>query len=168
MAAESVKSEDIIQELLGCSVDFVLTVPDTHQKVLTARLAADSRFQFLTACTEDEAIAIYAGLWISGRNPVLLVQHAGIFASINHLRGIAIDMRVPLFMLVGLLSRERDRLPRLHEGSMNHFIEPLLDTFRVPYFRMDGPADLPVIGQAHRLAHEREYPAAVLVGMPTI
>jgi sulfopyruvate decarboxylase subunit alpha len=157
-----------MSELRACSVDFVLTVPDTHQKVLTAKLAADSGFQFLTACTEDEAIAVYSGLWISGRNPVLLVQHAGIFASINHLRGIAIDMRVPLFMLVGLLSRDGKRVPRMHDGSMNHYIEPLLDTFNVPYFRLDGADDLPVIRQAHRLAHEREYPAAVLVGMPTV
>jgi sulfopyruvate decarboxylase TPP-binding subunit len=145
-----------------------LTVPDTHQKVLTARLANDTRFQFLTACTEDEAIAIYSGLWISGRNPVLLIQHAGVFASINHLRGIAIDMRIPLFMLVGLLSREKEQVPRMHTGSMNRYVEPLLDTFSVPYFRLDSLADLPVIGEARRLAYEREYPAAVLVGMPTV
>ncbi|MQA17553.1 MAG: response regulator, partial [Pseudonocardiaceae bacterium] len=47
----------------------------------------------------------------------LLVQHAGIFASINHLRGIAIDMRVPLFLMVGLLSRDGQQLPRMHDGS---------------------------------------------------
>lgn len=168
MPAQSVRSEDIIRELLACSVDHVVTVPDTHQKVLTAALARHPAFKFLTSCTEDEAIAIAAGLWISGHRPVLLVQHAGIYASVNHLRGIAIDMRVPVVFLVGLLGRQPDLLPRAHTSSFNRFLEPLLDAFHIPYFRLDGPDDLPVISQAYQVAYEREYPAAVLVGMPTV
>lgn len=168
MPAESVRAEDIVRELQACSIDYVLTVPDTHQKTLTAQLASHPSFKFLTTCTEDEAMAIYAGLWITGHHPVMLVQHAGIYASINHLRAVGVTMRVPLFILAGLFARRPELEPRAHKSSFLRYLEPLLDAFEVPYFRLDGPQDLPVIRQAHGLAWKREYPAVVLVGMPTL
>jgi len=45
--------------------------------------------------TEDEATTIAAGLWMGGEPCVLMIQHAGLFASVNTLRGVAIDGRVP-------------------------------------------------------------------------
>lgn len=164
---QSIPASMILDALRGCGVRTVVTVPDTHQRTLLAALAADDEFRLLTCSTEDEATAIAAGLWIGGDEPVLLIQHAGLYASVNTLRGVAIDGRIPMFYLIGLLQREPDRAPRQSSRSMVRFCEPLLDVFGVPHDLIDGPDDVGRIPELFRLSRERRGPAAALIGMPT-
>ncbi len=164
---QSIPAGMIVDALRGCGVRTILTVPDTHQRTLMSAIAAGDRFRMITCSTEDEATAIAAGLWIGGDEPMLLIQHAGLYASVNTLRGVAIDGSIPMFYLIGLLQREPDKAPRESRRSMVRFCEPLLDTFDVPYALIDGPDDVPGIAKMYRLSRERNGPAAALVGMPT-
>lgn len=147
---------------------WVLSVPDTHQKTVLAALDKERALRVLTCATEDEAAAVAAGLWIGGEPCVLMIQHAGLYASVNTLRGVALDGRIPILYMIGLLGRERDRDPRESCHSMVRYCEPLLDTFGVPHARLEGPDALHLIPQYFRLARERRGPAAVLVGLETI
>jgi sulfopyruvate decarboxylase TPP-binding subunit len=99
---------------------------------------------------------------------VLMIQHAGLYASINTLRGVAMDGKVPMFYMIGLLSREKDRDLKDSRHSMVRFAEPLLDTFGVPHARLEGPDDVHRIPEYYRLSRQRRGPAAVLVGLETI
>jgi sulfopyruvate decarboxylase TPP-binding subunit len=146
---------------------WILSVPDTHQKSVLAALDKERALRVLTCSTEDEANAIAAGLWIGGEPVIVMIQHAGLYASINTLRGVAIDGRVPVFYMIGLLSREKDKDPRESRHSMVRYCEPLLDLFGVPHARLEGPNDVHRIPEYYRLSRERRGPAAVLVGLPT-
>ena len=86
---------------------------------------------------------------------------------VNALRGVAMDGRVPILYMIGLLSRERDKDPRESRHSMVRYCEPLLDTFGVPHARLEGPDDVRLIPEYYRRAWERRGPAAVLVGLET-
>ena len=152
-----------------CShLGWILSVPDTHQKSVLAALDKEEQIRVLTCATEDEANAVAAGLWAGGEPCVLMIQHAGLYASVNTLRGIALDGRVPVFYMIGLLSREKDKDPRASRHSMVRYCEPLLDTFGVPHARLDGPDDVHLIPEYYRLSRARKGPAAVLVGLETI
>ena len=104
------------QEPLG----WILSVPDTHQKSVLAALDKERELTVLTCSTEDEANGVAAGLWMSGEPVIVMIQHAGLYASVNTLRGIAMDGRVPIFYMIGLLSREQRPLnesaPRHHHN----------------------------------------------------
>src|SRR6059058_2355669 len=147
---------------------WILSVPDTHQRTVLAALDKEQAIRVLTCATEDEATTTAAGLWMGGEPCVLMIQHAGLYASVNTLRGVAIDGRVPVFYMIGLLSREKDKDPRESRHSMVRCCEPLLDTFGVPHARLEGPDDVHLIPEYFRLARERRGPAAVLVGLETI
>lgn len=147
---------------------WILSVPDTHQRTVLAALEKEPSIRVLTCATEDEANAIAAGLYIGDEPCVLMIQHAGLYAAVNTLRGVAIDGRVPIFYMIGLLGRERDRDPSESRRSMVRYCEPLLDTFGVPHARLEGPDDLHLIHEYYRLSRERRGPAAVLVGLETI
>ena len=146
---------------------WIISVPDTHQKTVLAALDKERDIRVLTCSTEDEANGVAAGLWMTGEPVIVMIQHAGLYASVNTLRGIAMDGRVPIFYMIGLLSRERDK--DLHESkhSMVRYAEPLLDVFGVPHARLEGPDDVKYIPQYYRLSRERHGPAAVLVGLAT-
>ena len=146
---------------------WVLSVPDTHQKTVLAALDKEDVLRVLTCATEDEAATISAGLWMGGEPNVLMIQHAGLYASLNTLRGVGMDGRVPIFYMIGLLSREKDKDPSESRSSMVRYCEPLLDTFSVPHARLEGPDDLHYIPEYYKLSHERRGPAAVLVGLET-
>jgi sulfopyruvate decarboxylase TPP-binding subunit len=147
---------------------WILSVPDTHQRTVLAALDKEDALRVVTCATEDEAVAMAAGLHIGGEPAALMIQHAGLYASVNTLRGVALDGRIPVFYLIGLLSRERDRDPRESRHSMVRYCEPLLDTFGVPHARLEGPDDVRLIPEYYRLSRARRGPAAVLVGLETI
>jgi len=142
-------------------------VPDTHQRTLIELLQADPDIRFIQTTTEDEAIALAAGLVVGGRRPLVQIQHAGMYASVNNLRGVAIDGGFPLVLLIGLLGRDPRKPPRENFDSMVRYAEPLLDALEVPHVLLDGPADLPRLAEAARLAAARSGPVAVFVGMTT-
>src|SRR5215510_14524713 len=128
--------KDTFREARGTSMreplGWILSVPDTHQKTVLAALDKERSLRVVTCATEDEANAVAAGLWIGGEPCALMIQHAGLYASVNTIRGVAMDGRVPIFYIIGLLSREKDRDLKDSRHSMVRFAEPLLDTFRVP------------------------------------
>ncbi|MBH76682.1 MAG: hypothetical protein CL897_00410 [Dehalococcoidia bacterium] len=146
---------------------WVLSVPDTHQRSVITELEGDSELRLLTCSTEDEANAIAAGLHIGGQEVALIIQHAGLYASVNTLRGVGLDGRVPLFMLVGLLSREPDLAPRNSPRSMVRFAEPLMETFQVPYALLETREDLALIPEYYALSREQSGPTVVFVGRET-
>jgi sulfopyruvate decarboxylase TPP-binding subunit len=165
--ALSVPATAIVDELFKLGITHVINVPDTHQRTLLAELARQSQMRLLTACTEDEAIAINAGLWIGGQRPILSIQHVGLLAAMNNVKGIAMDGRIPTCMLVGYFARDLTRPARENASNAVRLIEPTLDTWGVAYFPIEGPDDIPAIVQAHRHAEEHQGPAVVLIGAPT-
>ena len=165
--ARAATSAEVEEPPLHDHLGWILSVPDTHQKTVLAALDKERAIRVLTCATEDEAVAIAAGLYVGGEPVVLMIQHAGLYASVNTLRGVAIDGRVPIFYMIGLLGREKDKDPRESRHSMVRYCEPLLDLFGVPYVRLEGPNDVRLIPEYYRLAQTRRGPAAVLVGLET-
>ncbi len=146
---------------------WVLSVPDTHQKTVLAALDKEREIRVITFATEDEATTAAAGLWIGGEPCVMMIQHAGLYASVNTLRGVAMDGKVPIFYMIGLLQRERDKDPKDSRHSMVRYAEPLLDVFSVPHARLEGPNDVHLIPEYFKKSRERRGPTAVLVGLET-
>jgi sulfopyruvate decarboxylase TPP-binding subunit len=165
--ARPVAAEAILRELLDLRITHVINVPDTHQRSLLAALARQSQIRVLTACTEDEAIAINAGLWVGGQRPVLSIQQVGLLAALNNVKGIAMDGRIPTCMLVGYFGRDVSLSARQNPGRGVNLIEPTLDAWGVAYFPMEGPEDVGAVAQAYRHSLEHEGPAVVLIGAPT-
>jgi sulfopyruvate decarboxylase TPP-binding subunit len=165
--ATSVSADAIVQEMLTLGITHVVNVPDTHQRSVLAALARQSQIRLLTACTEDEAIAINAGLWIGGQRPILSIQQVGLLAALNNVKGISMDAQIPTCMLVGYFGRDVTRTARDNAARGVHLIEPTLDTWGIAYFPIEGPRDLGAIGMAYRHSLEHLGPSVILVGAPT-
>jgi sulfopyruvate decarboxylase TPP-binding subunit len=148
-------------------VSHVLTVPDTHQKTLLASLAQDAALELVTLATEDEAICVNAGLWMGGAEPLLIVQNVGLFAAMNALRGIAIDMRVPTCLVVGQYLRDVTKPAAENRASAVRYIEPMLASLGVPSYAIERQDDLPLLARAFAESRERRGPVVALIGAPT-
>jgi sulfopyruvate decarboxylase TPP-binding subunit len=165
--ALSIPAGAIVRELQALGITHVINVPDTHQRTVLSELARQSQIRLLTACTEDEAIAINAGLYIGGQRPMLLIQQVGLLAALNNVKGISMDAQIPTCMLVGYFGRDVTRTARDNAARAVHLIEPTLDTWGVPYFPLERPDDLPAIATAYQHSLQHLGPSVILVGAPT-
>jgi sulfopyruvate decarboxylase TPP-binding subunit len=165
--ALSIPAGAIVRELQALGITHVINVPDTHQRTVLSELARQSQIRLLTACTEDEAIAINAGLYIGGQRPILLIQQVGLLAALNNVKGISMDAAIPTCMLVGYFGRDVTRTARDNAARAVHLIEPTLDTWGVPYFPLEGPDDVPAITTAYQSSLDHLGPSVILVGAPT-
>lgn len=165
--AISVPAESIVREIEALGITHVVNVPDTHQKSVLALLARRSHPTLVTACTEDEAVGINAGLYVGGKRSMLLIQNTGLLASINCIKGIAMDARIPTFMLVGLFSRDVTKAPADDPKRVINRISPTLDTWEIPWYPLERPDQLGAIAEAFQRSLETRGPTVVLVGAPT-
>lgn len=157
----------LAEELRALGVTHVVSVPDTVQKSALAALSAQGTPRVLYVCTEDEAMGINAGLYITGHRPMLLIQNNGLYACLNTLKTIALDARVPTFMLIGQFGRDPSLPPGASPKRMVNRLEPTLEVWGVPYVRLEGPADLPKLRAAWERAWSTLGPSAALVGTST-
>ena len=165
--AESIPAALLYEQIVAQAITHVLTVPDTHQKTLLALLAERGIPRLITVCTEDEAIAINAGLYAAGKRPMLLIQNNGVYASVNALKAIAFDAKVPTCMLVGEFGRDVSRPSRENAWRSVRMLEPQLEAWGVPYYRLERPADAPRFGEAYTRCWDDQGPVVAIVGAPT-
>jgi sulfopyruvate decarboxylase subunit alpha len=157
----------MLAALQDAGVTHVITVPDTHQRSLLALLADADSPELVYVCAEDEAFAMAAGLWVGGHVPLLLIQNAGFFASMNSLRGIALDGKVPIPMLIGEYFRDPGVPSRENALRVVSLTEPTLELWGVPYHRLEHPADIDQIRTGVSEALRGRGPVALLVGALT-
>lgn len=166
-SAEPIPAQTLLDALLGSGVTDVVAVPDTHQRSLISLIQASDGIRFIQTTTEDEAVAVSAGLIVGGRKPILQIQHAGLYACVNNIRGVALDGEFPLVFLIGLLGRDVSKAPTENFGSMVRLAQPLLDSLSIPHHLLDGSEEVGLIEQAFDEASQRGGPVALLVGAET-
>ena len=167
MTAQSIPADLLLSAIREAGVQDVVLVPDTHQRTVLDLLMADDEIRTIQCSTEDEAVAVSAGLIIGGRRAMMQIQHAGLYASVNNLRGVGLDGQFPIVLLIGLLGRDPELEPEADGSSMVRLCRPLLQTLGIPSHLLDGPDDLHHLSAAFDEAAERGGPVALLVGTTT-
>jgi sulfopyruvate decarboxylase subunit alpha len=163
--ASALSGAGIIREIVASGVDFVVSVPDiTTSEGLLRPLAQMSKPRLIRVCKEDEGIGICAGLAYTGKRSLLLIQQTGMLDSINAIRGVAVEYALPICMMVGLLEKEPDVLPRQSKRYGVRIVEPILDAMGITYHEIEGDADVGKIKPAIDGAYAGSYPVVLLIG----
>ena len=72
----------VLDVLSRHGVTDVVSLPDNSSAALLALLRQQSTdIRLLSVTREGEAFAMAAGLWLGGRNPLVLIQNTGLFGS---------------------------------------------------------------------------------------
>ncbi len=145
----------------------ILCVPDTNLKSAIAALTQMPTLRLLNVCTEDEAMGINAGLYMAGHRPMLLMQNNGAFASLNTLKSIALDARVPTFMVIGQYGRDVNKSAKENQLRAVRLLEPTLSVWSVPAAQIESPQDLSQLRAMWDRAWSEKCPTAAIIGAPT-
>ena len=152
----------VASALVECGVTHVVWIPDSELGTWEPALVAQSGLQLVRVCREGEAFALAAGLWLGGKSPVIIIQCTGLFEAGDSLRNILHDLKLPLFMIVGLRSEYAHRQGKSAD-TCPVFAEPILQTWRVPCVMLDESATVDDLKAAWRQARAENRAGAALI-----
>lgn len=154
-------SPGAVQEQLRLNgVTHVVWLPDTETGFMFERMRSDPTIHIVPVCREGESMAMAAGLWVGGKRPVVMIQNTGLFESGDSVRGLALDIQLPLVMMVGYRGWTRGVMT----DSAARFTEPILRAWGISYYLLESDADAERITAAFAEAEKTERPVVCLIG----
>jgi len=155
----------IISAIKTSGIEYVLSVPDIVTSAgLLVPIAEDKGLRLIRVCKEDECIGIATGLAYSGKRALTLIQHTGFLDSINAIRGVAVEYKQPICMMIGLLQHDPELAPRASNRYGVRIVEPILDDMGIVHHLISVDADVAMIGPAIEAAYGTPHPLAFLIG----
>jgi len=161
----SIAGAAIVDAIKRSGVEFVVSVPDrvTSETVLR-RVASDSALRLVRVCKEDEGVSVCAALSFCDKRALLLMQNTGLLDSVNALRGIAVEYRLPVVMMVGLLAHESVAPPVESRSYGVRIVTSILDAMGIAYEFLHTSGDEQRIAPAIERAYANSTPLALLIG----
>ena len=159
---QSLLSPDtVIKQFKKNGVTHVVWLPDSETNWMYLAMEKESDIDLVPVTREGETMAIAAGLFIGGKKPICLIQNTGMFESGDSIRGIALDINLPVVLMIGYRGWTRHGVTT---DSAAKFTEPILDAWGINYYLVEGDADADRITTAFEEADTTNRPVAVLVG----
>src|SRR5438128_12615605 len=124
-----IESDAFIQALQDIGVDFFTGVPDSILAGIIAELM--ERRLYTPAVREDEAVAMAAGAYMSGKIPAVLMQNSGLGTSLNTLISLNLIYLQPCLLLVSWRGHDGKDAPE--HLVMGQVMTKLLDLVRIPH-----------------------------------
>jgi sulfopyruvate decarboxylase subunit alpha len=152
----------VVQVLKRGGVTHVIWLPDSDLGTWEAALTGPNGLPLVRVCREGEAFAVAAGLLIGGQRPIVIVQCTGLFEAGDALRNVVHDLKLPLFMIVGVRSYRAHQQGK-SKDSCPVFTEPILRAWQIPYTLLDDRHGANDLDQAYRQAQAHGQAAAVLI-----
>jgi sulfopyruvate decarboxylase subunit alpha len=152
----------VVAALEDCGVTHVVWLPDSDLGTWEAALSGAPRLKLIRVCREGEAMAVAAGLLLGGKQPVVAIQCTGLFEAGDALRNVVHDLKLPLFLVVGVRSYYAHQQGTTAD-SCPVFTEPIMQAWRIPYTVLERRHTAADLAAAYRAARAEGRAAAVLL-----
>ncbi len=152
----------IAAALKECGITHVVWIPDSELGTWEAALTSTDGLTLVRVCREGEAFAVAAGLWLGGKKPIVMIQCTGLFEAGDALRNVLHDMKLPLFIVVGVRSYY------LHQQGATPdtcpvYTEPIMRAWQIPYVVLDNRNTAADLVAEYRKAVAEKRAGAVLI-----
>ncbi len=165
VSSRTLSGAAIIAAVKDAGVEYVLSVPDLHtSEGILKRVAVDRELKLVRVCKEDETIGIAAGLSFGDKRALVLIQYTGFLYAMNAIRGVACENRMPIVMMIGLLTKEPDVAPRSSKRFGVRITEPMIDVLGIDQHYIDTDDDIHKIKPAIEKAYATSAPVALVIG----
>jgi sulfopyruvate decarboxylase alpha subunit len=141
-------------------------VPDAGHQGLINLCQASPKMAMTVLSTEEEGVALAAGLWLGGKRSALLMQSSGVGNCINMFT-LMENCRMPLLMLVTMRGEWAEFVP--WQIAMGRRTPDMLKLMNFDVYRADQPGEVEdMVGGALDQAFQSNRSAAVLLGQRLI
>lgn len=141
----------LVAALRECGITHVVWIPDSDLGTWDQALSAAPDIRLIRVCREGEAMAVAAGLFMGGQQPLVMIQCTGLFEAGDSLRNVVHDLKLPLFFLIGLRAYHAYQR-KATADTCPLFAEPILRAWQIPYVLLDGDNMAADLVNAYRAA----------------
>jgi sulfopyruvate decarboxylase TPP-binding subunit len=152
----------VVAALKSCGITHVVWIPDTELGQWEPALLAEPALELVRVCREGEALAVAGGLYLGGKKPVVLIQCTGFFEAGDALRNLAHDLKLPLFLIVGVRSYYAHRQGTTVD-TCPIFTEPIVRAWQLPSVVLDKSSTADELTAAYRQAVDAAKAVCVLL-----
>lgn len=132
------EGSEVVSALRQLGITDVAWLPDSALGPWESALDRAGDLKLRRVCREGEAWALAAGLYLGGRNPLVMIQSTGFFESGDSLRNALFDFGLPLYAIIGYRSYLVENSP----DTARRYLEPILDAWGIDHVLMREPRDL--------------------------
>lgn len=151
----------VLDQLNRNGVTHVVWLPDSETNFMFNEMTDDQSIEIVPVCREGESIPIAVGLRVGGMKPIVMIQNTGLFESGDSVRGMALDIDIPLVMIIGYRGWVRNGTIT---DSAARFTEPILSAWGIKHYLIESDADVGTISRAFKESEETNTPVACLMG----
>ncbi len=155
------QASKVLEAFKSMGVTHIVWLPDSETGFLYEAIRADGSIKLVPICREGEALAIAAGLWAGGTTPLVLIQNTGLFEAGDSVRGLGLDVGLPVVMVIGYRGWLGGRPT---QDSAGVYTEPILRAWGINYYLVETDQDLAKLRAAQEEAIRTSRPVAVLIG----
>lgn len=152
--------ETVLAQMKKNGVTHVVWLPDSETNWLFLLMQADPSLTLVGVNREGLAFSAASGLYAGGKTPLILIQNTGLMESGDSLRGWAMQMEVPVVLMVGYRGYTRHGV---NKDTAATYTERFLNAFNIQYYLVEEDGDAERISIAFDEAKRTKQPVAVLV-----
>ena len=152
---------NIAEELAGCGVKLVASLPDNWLMGLITTIDRDKRFVHVRVNREESAIGLCSGAYMGALGSAALMGASGFMTVVYAITKINYTYEIPLFLVLTLRGAVGDH--HKHHVSNGLYLRAVLESINMPYQIIESAKDVPAISRCFH--HTRIYtrPMAVLL-----
>jgi sulfopyruvate decarboxylase subunit alpha len=163
--ANAAKASDVARRIAGefadAGVKLVASLPDNWISELIRQLDADKRFRHVPVNREESAVGLCSGCYMGGMGSVALMGASGFMTCIYAMTKINYTYEIPLCFVITLRGAPGDH--HKHHVSNGLYLQPVIETLRLPFTVVDKADDIPQIGRMYR--HSRTFSRPTVVAL---
>ncbi|MBX2824459.1 MAG: sulfopyruvate decarboxylase subunit alpha [Gammaproteobacteria bacterium] len=154
-------NQALLSELKKNGADFFTSVPCKLLGGFINVLEQDSDIDYLAVNREEEGLGLCMGAYLTGKQPVLVMQNTGVGTIITSLCSLALYYRLPLTMVIS--HRGSPGEPIGAQVPMGTTVERLLSTLNIPTHMFSDPAEVDKVGKLVEFSNVAEGPVAAIL-----
>jgi len=153
--------QQIVGEFRRMGITHVVFLPDSTLGLWEEAMNDADDIEVVRVCREGEAWAIAAGLYLGGKQPLVMIQCTGLFESGDALRNVVHDYKLPLFGVIGYRSYlSQASIPG---DTCLTFTEPILKAWNLDYCFIDTPEKLNMMADHYQSCQQSDQPGIALI-----
>jgi sulfopyruvate decarboxylase subunit alpha len=150
----------ILRGLKRAGIGLVASLPDASLANLVEGLDAANDFIHIPLSREEEGIGVCTGAYLGGMRCAVLMQNAGLLNSGNSLTTTALQIEIPMLLLVLYAGARGD----MSFPMLGLVTEPVLEGLGIPTYVLDDIKQAPdLIAGAVVQAYNAKKPVAILM-----
>ena len=152
--------EIVLAQMKKNGVTHVVWLPDSETNWLFLLMKEEPSLTLVGVNREGLAFSAASGIYAGGKVPLILIQNTGLMESGDSMRGWAMQMEVPVVLMVGYRGYTRHGV---NKDTAATYTERFLNAFNIQYYLVEEDGDAERISIAFAEAKKTKRPVAVLV-----